>query len=430
MTHRIWVVAIGEPLPTDADHPRLLRAGVVAKMLADAGHDVTWWTSNFDHQKKQKRFPGETTRIMQSGLRLILLDAPPYSRNISIARVLNHRRVALAFTRRSAIEARPDIILCSFPPIELAREVADFGRRHNVPTVIDIRDLWPDVMVDLAPKSLRWLAELVLKSMRQHAARACASATAIIGLTQEYRDWGLDLARRPATALDRIFPLAYISEPPDEDNLRAAEVYWSSNGIEPRPDSFVVAYFGVMGVHFEAPPVVVAAKLLQDQGLPVKFVLCGTGDRLSRLRIDCAGVNNVLLPGWVNAPQIWALMRRAKMGLAPYVDSENYRKNVPNKIVEYLSAGLPIVTNLDGAVKNLLTANDCGYFYAHNSGKELADTVAAAFQDHNRLQQRAQNARSLFEKSFSSDRVYAELIRHLEELAQARRSGARLSCVV
>jgi glycosyltransferase involved in cell wall biosynthesis len=421
MKYRIWIVTTGEPLPIDASEPRLLRAGVVAKMLANAGHEVSWWTANFDHQKKQKRFPGETERIVQSGLRLILLDAPPYSRNISIARVLNHRRIASAFTRRSASEARPDVILCSFPPIELAREVAVFGRRHNVPTVIDIRDLWPDVMVDLAPKRLRWLAELVLKSMRHDAARACASATAIIGLTQEYRDWGLNLARRPATARDRIFPLAYIPEPPDEDKLRAAEAYWSSNGIEPRSDSFVVAYFGVMGVHFEATPVVAAAKLLRDQGLPVKFVLCGTGDRLPRLRADCAGLNNVLLPGWVNASQIWTLMRRAKMGLAPYVDSENYRKNVPNKIVEYLSAGLPIVTNLDGAVKNLLTANDCGYFYAHDSGKELADTVAAAFKDHNRLQQRAQNANNLFEKSFSSDRVYVELIRYLEELAQAAR---------
>ena len=25
-----------------------------------AGHDVTWWTSNIDHQRKQRRYPGET----------------------------------------------------------------------------------------------------------------------------------------------------------------------------------------------------------------------------------------------------------------------------------------------------------------------------------------------------------------------------------
>jgi glycosyltransferase involved in cell wall biosynthesis len=426
MTYRIWIVTIGEPLPIDAGEPRLLRAGIIAKMLADAGHDVTWWTANFDHQKKQKRFPGETERIVQSGLRLILLDASPYSRNISIARVLNHRRIASAFTRRSASEARPDVILCSFPPIELAREVAIFGRRHNVPTVIDIRDLWPDVMVDLAPKSLRWLAKLVLSRMRRDTVETMSQATAVIGVTDEYRNWGLAQARRNASDYDRTFPFAYVDETPSETSQSAARDFWRSHGVGVDSNAFVVAFFGTIGRQFDLATVIRAAKLLDDQKLPAKFVLCGDGESLARYRTMAGDLGSVLFPGWVNATQIWTLMRQSQVGLGPYVDSENFRKNIPNKIIEYLSAGLPPVTCLRGATKELLQTNDCGYYYQHGSAEELVRIIDETIREPAGLQQRSRNARSLFERSFAAERVYSDLIQFLGDLA-ARGPKPRLT---
>src|SRR4051812_39290189 len=118
MKCRIWVVTVGEPLPIDGNEPRLLRAGIVAKMLAEAGHDVTWWTSNVDHTRKRRRFPGETERALGPRLRLILLDGALYQSNVSYARIRNHCQVAASFARRSEREPRPDVILCSFPTIE------------------------------------------------------------------------------------------------------------------------------------------------------------------------------------------------------------------------------------------------------------------------------------------------------------------------
>ena len=41
---RIWLITVGEPLPTDGAE-RLLRAGILADMLSAKGHDVVFWTS-------------------------------------------------------------------------------------------------------------------------------------------------------------------------------------------------------------------------------------------------------------------------------------------------------------------------------------------------------------------------------------------------
>lgn len=423
MSYRIWVVAIGEPLPVDADHPRLLRAGIVAQMLATAKHDVTWWTANVDHTRKRHRFAGETEHQLEPNLRLILLDGTLYTRNVSLARIQNHRDVAAGFRRRSELEPRPDVILCSFPTIELAREVVSYGRRHNIPVAIDIRDLWPDVLAEVAPRPLRWLADIFLAGMRRDARRALQGATAIIGVTDHYRDWGLALAGRSAGPFDRTFAMAYVAAAPSMEAQRVAKDFWSARGVGRDPEEFVVAFFGTLGRQFDLAPVIAAAKLMRSRQPKMRFVLCGAGDNFEHYRAMADGLDNVLFPGWVNAPQIWALMQQAKLGVAPYIDSDNFRKNVANKVIEYMSAGLPVVTPITGAVETLLKAHDAGYFYAHGSAQGLADLLASAFNDPETLARRSQNARQAFQQAFSAERVYGELCAYLEALASRREAA-------
>jgi glycosyltransferase involved in cell wall biosynthesis len=415
MPYRIWIVTIGEPLPIDPGEPRLLRAGMLAGMLARAGHDVTWWTANFDHRRKINRFDGETERVAAPNLRLVLLNGPVYRSNVSLARILHHRAVARAFTKRAATEPPPDVILCSLPSLELARAAARYGKERGVPVIMDIRDLWPDAMVDLLPAPLRWVGSIMTAPLRRDATLACRNAAAIVGLTDAFRDWGLTHAGRRAAAQDRVFPLAYSDEPPDAAAIKKAAARWDD--LKVLPEDFIICFFGFLGVQFEFDPVIEAARLLRQKNVLVKFVICGEGDSLPRLRSQSAKLDNVVLPGWVDAPEIWTLMRRSRLGLAPYIDSENFRKNVPNKIAEYLSGGVPILTNLEGRVRTVLTENECGYFYRHGSGRELAEVIEGAIRDPAALERRARNAAALFTKSFSADRIYAHFVSYLEAAA-------------
>ena len=54
----------------------------------------------------------------------------------------------------------------------------------------------------------------------------------------------------------------------------------------------------------------------------------------------------MLFPGWVNKPEIWILMRIAQVGLAPYRSTEDFIISIPNKAIEYMSAGLPVISSL------------------------------------------------------------------------------------
>ena len=43
----------------------------------------------------------------------------------------------------------PDLILCAYPAIELSRAGVQFANKIGVPVVVDIRDLWPDIFVEI-----------------------------------------------------------------------------------------------------------------------------------------------------------------------------------------------------------------------------------------------------------------------------------------
>ena len=62
---RIWLLQDGEPLPTD-DNPRLMRTGTLAERLVEAGFDVTWWASSFQHSTKRYRSRGGRPRSQEN----------------------------------------------------------------------------------------------------------------------------------------------------------------------------------------------------------------------------------------------------------------------------------------------------------------------------------------------------------------------------
>jgi glycosyltransferase involved in cell wall biosynthesis len=418
---RVWIVTVGEPLPTDdSGSDRLLRTGILAELLARNGHEVTWWTSAFDHVRKRHRAEGDRRVTLAAGYHLWLLHANGYPSNVSLRRVLNHRTVAKKFRTLAPQQPPPDVIVCSWPTVELCVEAVRLGKLWGVPVVLDIRDLWPDAITDLAPRALRPAAKMVLRHAYKAARYAASQATAITGITEQYVDWGVGYTGRQRTFLDRPFPLGYADKQPNTLEIRDAERFWSQLGIAKEDNHFIACWFGMMGNHSELATVIEAARRLSHFGSPVRFVLCGTGPNFERCRRLAGDCQNVLLPGWVNAAQIWTLLRLSSVGLTPYVSNNNYIRNIPNKPVEYLSAGLPIVSSLQGELATLLADNGCGLTCQNGSADDLVRVLADCYDHPEKCALMAKNAASLYEDRFVAETVYGQMSDFLCGLADGK----------
>jgi glycosyltransferase involved in cell wall biosynthesis len=421
---RIWIVAGGEPLPIAANrNPRLLRAGTLARRLAQAGHEVTWWTSAFDHFRKRHHCANDTTVVWEGGT-IRLLKSVGYRRNLSLMRFVEHAGVARKFASQARLQPPPDIILVSFPTIELAREGVRFGKAQGVPVLVDVRDLWPDVLVNVCPHQFRWVARLLLAPMTRAATFTLTNCTGIIGVSDGYLAWALRHANRLRTIDDAMLPLGYVAPASSDGDLDVARDRLLAMGID--PSRKLCWYVGTFGRHYDLAPVLQAASGLQQSGRrDIQFVISGDGDLGDRWRRLAAGADNVTFTGWLGANEINWLRAHASIGLQPY--AEGAPQGLANKLFEYLSAGIPVVSSLSGENQRLIDEYSCGLTYRARDALDCLEKIRVLADDDDLRRAMGQRGKQLFIRQFDSHIVFDGLAAHLEAVAQRYQRRRRLS---
>jgi len=418
---KVWLIESGEPLPTDDSPGRPWRIGLLADILWRRGHDVTWWAGTFDHAHKSYRASETTTTAFRERYSLHLLHGVPYTRNVSFARLRNHRQVAKEFARVAATQARPDVILCCVPTLELAGAAIDYGQREAVPVVLDYRDLWPEVFVEPFGALLRPVARVLIHPWYRLAHKSFAGATAITGITDEFVAKALQYARRPRReGLDRSFPHGYSTQPLDEGRLQRAFDFWAGLGIRKDSGQFVVCYFGQLSRRVEIRAAILAARSMADSGHAVRLVLCGHGELTRECQEWRGGSEAVLLPGFVEPAEIRALMQLSHAGILPYPSTPDFAASIPNKVIEYFSGGLPVLSSVQGVVSRLLDAQSAGLTYANDDPGSLRQAIGRYLGAPALRAAHASNAERLFRTTYTAEKVYGSMADHLQAIALAR----------
>jgi glycosyltransferase involved in cell wall biosynthesis len=415
----VWVVSFGEPLPIDEGRPRLRRAGLLSHALLERGHTVTWIASAFDHYAKRKRFGTTTSQPLRPGLELVCLETVAYRSNISIRRLISNHVLGRSFERWMRQAPAPDLIFVAFPTIELVASSARYGAAHGVPVVADIRDLWPETWADAVPTWLRPGARVAIWPFMRSARRALARVVAIVGNTEAMVEWGLKLANRRRSPIDQHFPFTYPTDTHSQGEGLKAEKYWRQLlGEEAWRSKFLCCYFGGITDRANVRVIVDGAIQAAANGRDdLLFVVCGTGPAEAGLRAKAAGLKNLVFSGWIDAPRLRSLGQRADVGIMPFPNHPDYVRSVPNKVSEYLSFGMPIVSGLSGEVSKLIAEWECGMEFTNGDPKSLVNAIWELRCDPDRVHRLQANARRAFEHQFSPDVVNSSMVQLLERLA-------------
>jgi glycosyltransferase involved in cell wall biosynthesis len=409
---KIWNVTVGEPIIEQGSQVRLHRAGQMCNWLSCRGHDVTFVNSTFNHQNRCQRFSKTTTIEISANLRVVCLQARGYEKSVSFARFASHRDCARSFGKWLQTEPQnPDVIIVSYPVVELCLAALNFAELNAIPVLIDCRDFWPDIFSEVLPLSLRWMGKLFFFPFEMQTRRMLARATAISGHTESALQWGLDKAGRDRNNFDFFFPFTF----PDNHETEQGPISnkpFSNNEVR-------ICFIGTISHRSGLEKYIRAlGSLPKEMKLNIKLLIAGTGSHASFLE---GLVNSYDAPveflGWIDRQQIIELMHGCDFGLLPY-DLPDFHLSLPNKLVDYVRGGLPILSCTRGEVKRFIEFNSAGVWTETcevSISEQLMNFLTMDFS-FNRM-----SIRKIYDEQFAPDKVFRLVEKVVFELNNNRK---------
>ncbi len=404
---RIWLLRASELLPVVDATDRLLRMGMLASELSKNNHDITWFASTFNHFKKKQYANSDIEIQVSDNYKLNLIHAISYKKNISIKRIINHRVLAFKLKYKMKKLEKPDIIYASFPTIEFAYEAVLYGKKNNIPVVIDIRDLWPDIFNHNLKGLLKIMAIPYIKYLNSKTKKIMKECYAITSISEGMLEWGLKKGNRTKSNLDRCFYIGYKKE--EVKDISSIKKEFSSLF---QKDKFNICFFATINNQFDYKKIHEIALKLEPHN--IQILVCGTGPNLESFKAEVKDTKNIKFLGWQDKNSLDYILKNSQIGFAPYKNTFDFQLSVSNKFSEYLSYSLPVVLTSTGYMKDLAIKNQVGF--ASTDSNEICDFIISLKNDTKKLKKYSTNAMKLFMENFDASKIYVELVKYLEKI--------------
>lgn len=413
----IWLMQTGEPLPIKKG-VRKMRSALLADKLLEHGHKVLWWASAFEHQRKIMIFGKDASFAVSEAYTIRVLRGCRYHKNISFLRYLNYQIISSKFRLQSKKFAKPDVIVVSMPDHLLAYEAARYAEKNNIPFVVDIRDLWPDILINRFKGMGLYIAgKLILALDFAKLLFLLKNADSLVAVSKGYLHWGLKKIGRTERPLDKISYLGY-KKTKSKLTVNRDENPYIPDWLKRKEKQKLFLFVGTFGYFYELELILKAASRFEKLGkMDICFIIAGEGDKYDILEKKAAGFQNVVLPGWIEEKDINVLLGMGYAGLLSYVKSAP--QGLPNKPFEYLSAGLPVINSLEGEMAELVDQYGFGLNYKPSDLEGLCQCIEQLAADSGLHDEMSRNALFFFEKYGDADKIYDEYAMHIELLARS-----------
>lgn len=304
-----------------------------SRELVNRGHQVTMFTNSYCHFTHVEHLtPHEKWRIEEiDGIRVIWLRTVHYTGNgwRRAANMLSNVWRAIQVVR--TLSEKPDIVMGPSVPLLTGWAALKIARMKDAAFVFEVRDVWPQALVDLGVLSNNSLPYKLFRCLEKYLYREAQRISAVLPFTWKHvGNSGVDS--------DKVCWI------PNGANLERFSNLPNYNGGQ---FPLTAMYVGGFSSTHDVSTIVKAAKILEEKGITgYRFVIVGSGQQRTDCENEANGlsVRNVEFRDPVSKSEIPHLQMRADVLIASVKNTPVYQFGInSNKIYDYLASVRPII---------------------------------------------------------------------------------------
>jgi glycosyltransferase involved in cell wall biosynthesis len=369
-----------------------IRSFIFSKYLVHKGHEVTIITSNSYLPEKLK----DIKEFKIDGIKVINIKTN-YNFNLDFSQRLLAFIKFMILSSFMALKTSPDLVFATSTPLTVAFPGLFIKLVKRIPFVFEVRDLWPDVPIELGIIKNR-IFIFLLKQCEKIIYRF---ANKIVCISEGIRE------RISVPSWKKV----YIPIGCDLKLFNGSRnSQWKEEiGIV---NKFLLVFTGAIGVANCPEYLMEAAKILKRKKInDILIAIIGKGsakEKILKIKNEYS-LNNVSILDPVPKKNLPKILASADAGLILHGFSPTYRFTAsPNKFYDYIAAGLPIIFNFQGPLKDLILDKNAGYYVNHRYPDQLSEVLIHILHDKSEAIEFGKNARRLAEGMFDQKKIVVQ----------------------
>lgn len=399
---KVWIVAPFSSIGTVGVRNRFQ---YLANKLYNEGIDVTLFTSDFSHGKKEYI---ANDIIEKYPYKVKLIHEPGYKKNVSIKRALSHKKFGSNLRKEINKMEKPDVIYAAYPTMSASYVAGKYAKRNNIPFIIDVQDTWPE-SISSAIDIEKPVVKILMWPFTKFANKIYRMADVVFGVSETY----VQRANVKGTKCKEFIPVYIGAELEKFDNVNCDEY-----GINKNQDDTWITYIGTLSHSYDIDTAIEAfAKLKEYEN--IKLNILGSGpdvEKLVRLakELDVYG-KNVYFRGFMKYEKMVAFLKKSDIALNALTAGS--KGTITNKLGDYVSAGLPILNSCqEKEVIDLVNNKELGINYMPGDVSSLKNAILKMIEGKEEMEKYSRNSRLFAEKYFDRKESYKVIVDKIKDL--------------
>lgn len=306
---------------------------------------------------------------------------------------------------------RPDVIIATTPQFFCGIAGVVAGKLRRVPTVLEVRDIWPESIVTVGAMKRGWMIR-VLEKLERWMYR---HATHLVAVGPGYRENILekvDVRDRISMVTNGVDPAQFAPVADDGELRKRYDL----------GERLVCSYTGTIGRAHGLEIVVRAAQRLQDsQAEQIAFLIVGGGanrDHLRQAVIEAGVQDRVVLTGRLDKSQMPAVLAASDVCLVHLSKVDLFEHVIPSKIFETMAMEKPIIMGVKGRAREIVLQAEAGVPLEPENDEELANLLDQFFDNPEGLVEMGKRGRGFVKEYFDRDLLASDLLQILERVCR------------